>query len=254
MIRILICFLIYHLQLGQALAFIPEGLETMSLYKSSPKKSHIYANFQSVESVWRSEGNSLVTLIDYQTDSKDLVTLGYYQTTSKDDKFAYFFRYDLIFWGTQSISLKYLHNEWNYISTTQENLALEYNGFVPWGSGRTNFFYTLGLYGRWLKQKWNNDYQNPLSFQTDDKSVFATLAAGLLIEFGTNGSFVTVDFNNRDFFNFHNADNFATDVSFYFAFQKSLTLKIFAGTRWSTSFTYIPGFPATNYVGLGVIY
>lgn len=158
-------------------------------------------------------------------------------------------RYDYTFGGTQSVSLKWLHNDWNYMASAQENIALEYNAYVPVESLGTGGYFTLGIYQRWLKQSWNNNYQNPFSLDTDDTSMFLAATFGILFKVGSEGSFITIDLNNRDTFNFYNSDDVGTDLSYYWKLESENFIRLIAGTRWSGFFTFLPGYATTNYVG-----
>lgn len=230
---------------------VPEALEGL-LVSAKNQGSRRNFSLQSTESLWRSEGASFSATADIITAARNSFTLGYYQTLdsyTSPEKNAYFLRYDFTIMGTQSISLKWLHNDWNYIPAAQENFALEYNGFLMVESLGTGAYYSIGVFKRWLKQVWNENYQNPASFQTEDTSVFAVITLGLSYRVG--GNLITFDFNNRSTFNFYNADDVGTDLTYYWQFSNGSFMRILMGTRWSSFFTYLPGYATTSYLAAG---
>ncbi|OQW53471.1 MAG: hypothetical protein A4S09_07680 [Proteobacteria bacterium SG_bin7] len=230
---------------------VPEALEGL-LVSSKNQGSRSNLSLQSTESMWRSEGTSILATADIITTARNSFTIGYYQTLddfSSPKKNAYFLRYDYTFLGTQSVSLKWLHNDWNYIPAAQENIALEYNGFLLVESLGTGAYYSIGIYKRWLKQIWNENYQSPFSFQTEDTSFFAVAALGL--SYRVSGNLITFDFNNRSTFNFYNTDDVGTDLTYYWQFSSGSFLRMLLGTRWSGFFTYLPGYATTSYLALG---
>lgn len=230
---------------------VPEGLEGL-LVSAKHQGARSYLALQNTESLWRSEGGSISAMADMITAARNSFTFGYYQTLddySSPKKHAYFLRYDHTMFGTQSFSLKYLHNDWGYIPAAQENIALEYNGFLLVESLGTGAYYSFGIYKRWLKQIWNENYQNPFSFNTEDTSLFGVATLGISYRLGAN--LITLDFNNRDSFNYFNSDDIGSDLSFYWQFTNGSYLRFLLGTRWSGFFTYLPGYATTSYVGLG---
>ncbi len=230
---------------------VPEALEGL-LISSKNQGTRANLSLQSTESLWRSEGASVSATVDFITAARNSFTIGYYQTLddySSPAKNAYFLRYDFTIMGTQSISLKWLHNDWNYIPATQENFALEYNGFLMVESLGTGAYYSVGVFKRWLKQVWNENYQNSFSFSTEDTSLFAVATIGISYRLG--GNLITFDFNNRSTFNFYNADDVGTDFTYYWQFSNGSFMRILLGTRWASFFTYLPGYATTSYLGVG---
>jgi hypothetical protein len=231
-------------------AGVPEGLEGLLLGGKAGARA--YLAYKNTENLWRTEGSSGSFIVDYVNAAKNSFTLGYYQTANqtfdRPDKFAYFLRFDYTMGGTQSVSLKYLHNDWSYIPAAQENWSFEYNGFFSVQSLGTGAYYSLGIYRRWLKQSWNDDYQNPLSYQSDDVSAFAAATLGIMFKMGSDT--LTFDLNNRDTFNFFNSDDVATDLTYYWQLANGKYLRFLVGARWSGFFTFLPGYAATNYLGM----
>ncbi len=250
--RQILILLLSHLWWLNASAVIPEGLENIMLENGRSQGLRYNVSVQNTESIWRSEGPSANVLIGFTNAARNSFTFGYYQTLNQNDKDAYFLRYDYTFAGTHTVALKWLHNDWNYISSTQENISLEYNGFVSIESLGTGAYFNLGIYQRWLKQSWNTDYQSPFSLATDDTSLFAVATFGILFRLWPNDSFVSFDINNRNSFNFFNSDDVGTDLSYYLNFSDGSYLRLILGTRWSGFFTFPPGYATTSYVGLGL--
>ena len=238
-----------------ACAFPPEGLEGFAIYSKESTDYHVFLQAEKRNSYWKTEGLGTSIMADYVTEAENQWTLGFYQNTDKinDNEIAYFARYDLIAWETHSVSLKYLHQDWYYIESGQENIGLELSGAFPLEFSRTSFYYSIGFYYRWLKQSWDQDAHKPFTFKTEDKSGFGSFTLGFQKQLTSNGSFLTFDYNDRSAFNYQNGDTWSTDLGINIAFRKDRYLKFYYGALWSGVFTFLPGIPASEYYGIGVI-
>lgn len=172
--------------------------------------------------------------------------LGY--KSSFDDKNnkrdAWTMRYDLVVGDHNSFSLKYIHQNWYWLEAGKESVGLAFNS-----STKIGFFYTIGYYVRWLKQKWDPSPYSPFNFETDDEEGFPILVFGW--KYLMKGkSYWTLDLNNVDNFSYYSADNWASDFK-YFIPIKSYTLTFSAGIRWSGILALAP-YPATGYLGTGI--
>lgn len=238
-----------------AQAFPPEGFESYGLYLKESSNTRVYLQGENRNSYWKTEGLGYSIIGDYLNESENQWTFGYYQNSDEinSNQSAYFVRYDLIPWESHSLSLKYLHQDWYYIESGQENIGLEFSGIFPMEFARSGFYYSIGFYYRWLKQNWNQDANKPFTFATQDKSGFACFTVGFQKKLSNKGSFLTFDYNNRDAFNYQNADSWATDLSLNIAIGKKNFLKIYYGVMWGGTFTFLPGFPTAEYFGVGII-
>ncbi|GEM_PF-3726828 len=233
----------------------PEGLEGYGIYSKESANYHVYLQGENRNSYWKTEGLGTSIISDYLNESGNQWTLGFYQNadTVNSNHLAYFVRYDLIPWETHSLSLKYLHQDWYFIESGQENIGLEFSGYFPFELARSSFYYSIGFYYRWLKQSWNQDAHKPFSFQTEDKSGFPTFTLGFQKELSDDGSFLTFDYNDRDAFNYQNGDSWSTDLSVNISFGEERFLKLYYGVMWGGTFTFLPGFPMSEYFGVGLV-
>lgn len=231
-----------------ALASYGAPTESLSQWGVQKKSREYFVELETVttHSYW-TDGYSYADVI-MGFGKEQIYSFGYKASlhTSENRRDAWFLRYDFLFGEQNSLSFKYIHENWYWLSSGKESIGLSFNSMTSW-----NFYYTVGYYFRWLKQSWDRGAYAPFTFSTDDKEGFVVLVLGWKFEL-SSGSFWTVDFNNRDSFSYYSSDNWAVDFKYYLP-SDTFTISILAGFRLSGLFGLAP-YPATGYGGLGVEY
>src|SRR5690606_22096340 len=87
------------------------------------------------------------------------------------DRSSYLLRYDLIMLSTTSLSFKWTHEIWKFISTAKESFGGEYNFYIP-TTDSTAMYGSFGAYYRYLKQRWVPQWWSPLNFNTKDQEYY----------------------------------------------------------------------------------
>jgi hypothetical protein len=225
-------------------AAIPsEGLNEWGIKKQNSKFS-TQLNANSNHSFWLPNYNSLEGIFGYKSDSH-LYIMGYQASENLDEvqRDAWFIKYEYLL-SNASISFKYIHNNWYWISSGKESLGLSFNLNTSWG-GYSNF----GYYHRWLKQAWNSSPYSPFNFNTNDKDGFFIFNLGWSFEY--SGSILTVDFNNRDAFNYYSADNWALDSKYYMLINNDLAFTTTLSIRFTGLWGAAP-YPGSGHLAVGL--
>jgi hypothetical protein len=202
---------------------------------------------------WRPDYESVQANLGLATASGNYFTVGGRTLVSPKfaDRFAAYLRYDLILWGLTSVALKYIHEEWRYLSSSKETWSLDYNFLVPVGQGRSGFYMTFGAYYRFLKQRWDAPWSSPFNYNTRDQEWFFHSVMGWQFALGSSGTYLTFDWNLRDQFSYYNFDNMAFDSSIHFDGGDHFIFKLDFGIRTS-ALTMGAGYPAEYFGGLGM--
>lgn len=142
-------------------------------------------------------------------------------------------RYDQTFWN-QSVSLKLVHTDENFLRTAKNVISATYNGTFMLGK-KTQIYVTGGIYYRFNLNTWNTPTWNPINFNTEDREYFFEGTLGLLVPMGAQSS-ATFDINNRDAFNSYNTDFTAIDIALNLAVTPRFTLRLINSLRMSAFF------------------
>lgn len=238
---------------GVSLALPPEGLENFALLNDGKPSRNFGVDFVYQSPAWRDDFESVQGLIGVPMGS-DLFTFGARGMVGprSGERSAYMGRYDWIFGKGQSFALKYIHEEWSYIASAKEVWGADYNLFVNFGQSTAGFYMALGYYYRWLKQRWNQPWGDPLNYNTRDQESFLQGVFGLKIPLFSDANFITFDLNWRDRFSYYNFDNMAFDAGIYFPGEGFL-LRLNGGIRTS-AVTMGAGYAAEYYGGMGFVF
>jgi len=233
-------------------ALPPEGFENFAVVNGGKLESFFELGFLHQSPAWRNDFQSADMIAGIKTPN-NLLTFGGKSMVSpySGERSAFFGRYDWTFAKTNSFALKYIHEAWSYIASAKETWSADFNFFAPLGSGSAGYYITFGYYYRWLKQRWNSDWGNPLNYDTRDQESWFQGVSGFKIPMSKD-NFVSFDINWRDNFSYYNFDNMAFDLGFYFPSQSSL-LKVHGGLR-SSALTMGSGFVSEYYAGLAIQY
>ncbi|MGE3973966.1 MAG: hypothetical protein AB7F59_05515 [Bdellovibrionales bacterium] len=239
---------------GVSIALPPEGFENFALIGRGKGTRSLAIDGMYNRPAWRSDSESLQFYAGWPTENKNYLTVGARSLAAPQfgDRFAAFARWDWTFFDVTSIAIKYIHEEWRYIATSKETWALDYNFFIPFGEQKTGFYFSLGAYYRWMKQRWNDPWSSPLNYNTKDQEWFFQSVMGWQVGLGDTGSYMTFDWNLRDQFSYYNFDNMAFDLSLNFDGGDSFLFRLTSGVRTS-ALTMGTGYPAEYYGGMGFV-
>jgi hypothetical protein len=165
------------------------------------------------------------------------------------DRSGYFLRYDWMLGRTTSLSFKWAHADWKYISTSKDSYGLEFNTMWLWGLD-SGIYMSAGGYYRLLRQRWDEDWWVPFNSQTKDREGYFTAAIGMKYQM-TDELFYTMDINTRDAWAYYGLDNVAWDLAFYFG-KDGLYFKLTGGIRSSATWVGTVA-PANQYIGFGIV-
>jgi len=223
------------LTLSVSQALPPEGLENFGLLGNGQGHSSFALGVGYQNPVWKNDFETVETITSFALD-KDLLTIGAKSDAAPKwaDRWSVFLRYDFTFLETHSLALKYIHEEWGYISTAKEAWVLDYNAFIPMGEGGGGFYFALGPYYRWLKQRWDAPWSAFWNYNTNDHEWFFQGLMGWKVMMGQS-SYFTLDINLRDRFTYYNLDNSGYDLSFTFP-NDEIVFQIHSGLRSAALF------------------
>ncbi len=229
-----------------------EGFENFAIINQGKTQNYFSTNFDYQAPVWRNDFES-VELMGGTPIGNNLLSVGAKTMIGPQtgERSAYFARFDWILFDTQSIALKYIHEDWSYIASSKEVWSADYNLFAPFGTN-SGFYMSLGYYYRWLKQRWNEPWASPLNYDTRDQESFLQGVFGLKVPIFSDANFMTFDINWRDNFSYYNADNFALDTGFYFP-GESFLLRINLGMR-TAAVTMGAAAPSEYYGSIGFLW
>lgn len=165
---------------------------------------------------FRSYYPSIALAFGQSTDSGDYYNLGVNSSIgdAAGEKLAYYLRYDFRFGEQSSISLKYLHEDWFYIDSAKESWGLEYNSAFDFVQNTWGFYYSIGIFYRWLKQSWNDNPHSIFNYDTEDQSAFLSLLFGWRkIDNERHWGF---EMHNRDAFSYYNTNHVNFEVYYTF--------------------------------------
>ncbi len=217
---------------GVSQALPPEGFENFAILNKGKAHSFFEIDFTYQAPVWKNDVQSAQAMLGLASGT-NLWTLGAKTQVSPfvGERSAYFIRYDLTFLSTNSFAIKYIHEEWSYIASAKEVWSGDFNFFVPWSNGASGYYMTIGYYYRWLKQRWNEDWGNPLNYNTRDQESWFQGLLGFKVGMGSS-NFMTFDLNWRDNFTYYNFDNMAFDLGLHFP-SPGFLFKLNGGVRTS---------------------
>lgn len=234
-----------------ALAFAPEGFENFAVLNNGKSTAGVSTVLQYSNPAWTSDHESLEAIGNVPLFEKDLLTFGGQVTVANTwgDRSAYFARYDWLLGRTMSLSLKWAHEDWKYISASKDAFGLELN--TLWALGKSGgVYFGGGVYHRLLRQRWDEDWWIPLNSRTKDRETYFSGVLGFKMPI-TQTSFYTVDINTRDAWGYYGLDHIAWDGAFYLG-GKGLFFKITAGIRTSAMWMGT-AYAANPYVGFGFV-
>lgn len=234
-----------------AFGAISEGLNNFTIFNKAGTSSSLSPQIQYAKPVWTT-AYSMFEAIASTPLGSNLLTYGAKVNVGSayGDRDAYLLRYDFIFAGTSSLSLKWTHEDWKYISTSKDSFGFEYNSYVPI-LDKSGVYGCIGGYYRYLKQKWNDPWWSPFNYNTKDQEYYFTGALGWKMALGEK-SFYTFDLNIRDAWAYYGLDNVAFDLNFYLNGGPNFLWKLNAGTR-SSALWVGTLYPSIYYFGVGFV-
>ncbi len=233
------------------LANPPEGLDNFAIHNKGKTSSSLSPLVSYAKSAWISPYSTLEAVASTPL-AKNLLTYGAKVNVggAYGDRSSYLLRYDWIFTPTSSLSLKWSHEDWKYISTAKDSYGVEYNYFIAVGD-RSGLYGSIGGYYRFLKQRWNKPWWSPFNFNTKDQEYYFTGALGWKGSLSET-SYFTFDMNVRDTWSYYNFDNVAFDFNFYLGTGKNFVWRINGGVRTSAIWSGTM-YPSQYYGGLGFV-
>lgn len=243
-------FLYLLLMPGVSLSAVPEGLENFGLLNAGSPSTSLSTLISYTNPAWSSDYSSFESIGSTPLGG-DLLTFGGKVTIANEygDRSAYFLRYDWILGGTNSLSLKWSHEDWKFISSSKDSFGLEYSHYFS-VAGSVSAYFSFGGYYRYLKQKWNDPWWGPLNLNTKDRETYFTGTAGFQSKW-SESFFYTFDINIRDAFSYYSLDHVAYELNLYMG-AKGFYWKLYGGVR--TSAVWVgTAYPAIVYGGLGFV-
>lgn len=228
--KVLLCILPSLLTCGIAWSLPPEGLESFALIGSGQSTS-ITTHLGYVSPKWTSNYQTLNAYFGRPTFSKGFLTYGASVTVGENfgARDAYFVRHDFQLISTNSISIKLLHEDYKYIPSGHDSVAIEFNNYIAWTEGSGTYL-SVGIFNKWNKYMWNGPWWIPMYLNTNDSYAFFTATLGFKKLIGER-SFFTLDANTRDPFSYYSLDHVGFDWNLNLAVGESSFVRILLGLR-----------------------
>lgn len=159
---------------------------------------------------------------------------------------AYYLRFDFKSGSQTTFAIKWIHQNWYYIMSAKETIAMDYNSSFTLGGGFA-LYGTFGIFYRWLKQRWHPAPLDALRFDTNDQEGYFQGIFGIKYLHAT--TFWTLDINNRDRFSFYNGDNLGVDFTLNIPWGSTTLFQWLLGARFS-SWLAGTAYPSESYSAL----
>lgn len=235
---------------GTSVALPPEGFESFGIINNGTLTRSLTSHVGFVNPRWVGDYETFQFYYGTPTYSSGYLTVGAGLTVGNSfaDRNAYFLRHDFLFLSRSSLSLKFMHEDFNYIPSGHDSVGIEVNSFVPWGE-KTGSYFTIGIFNKWNKFVWNGPYWIPFYLNTNDSYAFFNGTFGIKYGFGQRG-YWTVDISTRETFSYHPLDHVGFDLNISLPIGQSSYFRILNGIRTSAFFMGTMT-PATYFTMLG---
>ncbi len=229
----------------------PEGLESFALIGGGQPAKSLTASIGFVNPRWTGDHETFNFYFGSPTYSGGYFTYGASVTVGNNfgDRDAYFVRHDFQIFEKASLSLKILHEDYKYIPSGHDSVAIEFNNYFAW-TDRSGSYLSFGIFNKWNKYQWNGPWWAPMYLNTNDSYAFFTAAAGFKKGLGEK-SFWTFDANTRDPFSYYSLDHVAFDLNFNISVGEVSFVRLLMGVRTSALWMGAAT-PASYYTMLGL--